>query len=129
MFVNDYYYYDGTDRGQERGRRANFRNPASLVSSVEEEPSLIEGLSVSREFQISTCTIPVSNMPSQQAEALMNEAPTVLSPHGRATDELSAFTDGRFLPCMGPLLAENCLRWNTTVSVRYACLTQSETVS
>ena len=84
---------------------------------------------MSSEFQVSTCTIPVSNMPSQQAETLMNEAPTAFSPHDRATDEMFAFADERFLPRMGPLLAENCLRWNTTVSVRYACLTQSETVS
>ena len=65
---------------------------------------------MSSEFQASTCTIPVSNMPSQQAEILMNEAPTVFSPHGRATDETFAFADEPFLPCMGPLLAENCLR-------------------
>ena len=73
--------------------RVNFRNPASWVSLVEEEPSLIEGLSISSEFQVSTCTIQVSNMPSQQAETLMNEAPTALSLHDRATDEMFAFAD------------------------------------
>ena len=54
----------------------------------------------------------------------MNEAPTAFSPHDRATDEMFAFADERFLPRMGPLLAENSQMEHN--SIGEICLPDSE---